>query len=110
MSLFLPSVQDDTPRFTKRLRGMVLSMAASKTQIRLPVSASRAKRRLIGDGTYRMPSITSGVASNDDREGISLPSLQSSVSKIQAISSFATLARLIWAREEWRVPPASRPT
>jgi hypothetical protein len=52
-----------------------------------------------------MPSITSGVASNDDREGISLPSLQSSVSKVQAISSVATLARLIWAREECLGPP-----
>ena len=89
---------------------MVLSMAASKTQICLPVSASRANRRLIGDGMYKTSSITSGVASNDEREGKSSPSLQSSVSKVQAISSFATLPRLIWARGEWRVPPASRPT
>jgi len=61
----------------------------------LPVSASRAKRRLIGDGMYRTPSIANGVASNNEREGKSLRSLQSSVSKVQAISSFATLARLV---------------
>ena len=50
-SLPTRSAFEATPRFTKRFRGTDLSIWGSKTQSFVPVSASRAKSRLKGEGT-----------------------------------------------------------